>query len=51
MRAGFATSAARAGVRELAIARQTRHTSLTVLRRYVREGQLFEDNLTTEIGL
>ncbi|TXN76621.1 tyrosine-type recombinase/integrase, partial [Methylobacterium sp. WL18] len=51
MRAGFATSAARAGIGELAIARQTRHTSLTVLRRYVREGQLFEQNLTAEIGL
>lgn len=51
LRAGFATSAARAGIGEFAIARQTRHASLTVLRRYVREGQLFEDNLAAEIGL
>ena len=51
MRAGFATSAARAGVGEIAIARQTRHASLSVLRRYVREGRLFDEALTEEIGL
>lgn len=51
MRAGFATSAARAGVGEIAIARQTRHASLSVLRRYIREGRLFDEALTEEIGL
>lgn len=51
MRAGFATSAARAGVGEFAIARQTRHADLAVLRRYVREGRLFDEALTEEIGL
>lgn len=51
MRAGFATSAARAGVGEIRIAGQTRHASLAVLRRYVREGRLFEQNLAAEIGL
>ncbi len=51
MRAGFATSAAHAGVGEIRIAHQTRHASLSTLRRYVREGALFADNLTVEIGL
>ncbi|RKV10587.1 integrase, partial [Helicobacter pylori] len=51
LRAGFATSAARAGVGELAIARQTRHASLTVLRRYVRDGELFSENLAIKVGL
>lgn len=51
MRAGFATSAARAGIGEIRIAEQTRHASLAVLRRYVREGRLFELNLAAEIGL
>ncbi|MFJ7441569.1 hypothetical protein ACIQW5_28625 [Methylorubrum thiocyanatum] len=51
MRAGFATSAARAGLGEFKIAAQTRHASLAVLRRYVREGRLFEENLAAEIGL
>jgi site-specific recombinase XerD len=51
MRAGFATSAAHAGIGEIRIAEQTRHASLAVLRRDVREGQLFEQNLAAEIGL
>ena len=51
LRAGFATSAATAGASELAIARQTRHRSLTVLRTYIREGDLFKLNAATQIGL
>lgn len=51
LRSGFATSAARAGMGEFKIAAQTRHASLAVLRRYVREGRLFEENLSEEIGL
>lgn len=51
MRAGFATSAAGAGIAETRIMRQTRHTSTATLRRYVREGALFSDNLAAEIGL
>ena len=51
LRSGFATSAARAGMGEFRIAQQTRHASLAVLRRYVREGRLFEENLSEEIGL
>ncbi len=51
LRAGFATSAATAGASELAIARQTRHRSLAVLRTYIREGDLFKLNAATQIGL
>jgi hypothetical protein len=31
--------------------RQTRHRSATVVRRYIREGELFARNLSAEIGL
>lgn len=51
LRAGFATSAAQAGMGEIRIARQTRHASLGSLRRYVRDGALFSENVTAEIGL
>ena len=44
LRAGFATSAAAAGVEEREIARQTGHQSMAVLRRYIREGELFRRN-------
>jgi len=42
LRAGFATSAAQAGIGEIRIVAQTRHASLAVLRRYVREGRLWQ---------
>lgn len=51
MRAGFATSAAMSGIEERVIMRQTRHRSTTVLRRYIRDGELFHRNLSAEIGL
>jgi site-specific recombinase XerD len=51
LRAGFATSAAAAGVTETTIARQTRHRSLSVLRNYIREGNLFSLNAATRVGL
>lgn len=44
LRAGFATSAARAGKSTHAIRRQTRHASLAMLERYIREGEVFVDN-------
>lgn len=44
LRAGFATSAAAAGLPEREIMRQTRHRSLAVFRDYVRKGSLFLDN-------
>ncbi len=51
LRAGFATSAARAGKSEAAIMRQTRHKSVTVARRYIRQGTRWEDHAGAGIGL
>ena len=44
LRAGFATSAAAAGLPEREIMRQTRHRSIAVFRDYVRKGSLFLEN-------
>ncbi len=44
LRAGFATSAAKAGRSERAIQRQTGHRSVTMLRRYIRDGSLWTEN-------
>lgn len=49
LRAGFATSAAKAGADPLAIARQTGHRSLAMVGRYVRVGTLFEANAASKI--
>jgi integrase len=49
LRAGFATSAARAKVSLDAIARTTRHKSLSVLMGYVRPAQAFDDVALTSI--
>ncbi|MGH7727368.1 MAG: site-specific integrase [Vulcanimicrobiaceae bacterium] len=51
LRSGFATAAARAGATEEAIARQTGHRSLAVLRTYIRRGNLFEDHAASRLGL
>jgi site-specific recombinase XerD len=51
LRAGLATSAAVAGVEERAIMRQTRHKSVTVARRYIRDGSLFRGNAAGRVGL
>lgn len=51
LRAGLVTSAAMAGASELAIARQTGHRSMAVLRRYVREADLFRANAAAAVGL
>ncbi len=51
LRAGFATQAAKAGAHERAIMRHTRHKSERVLREYIREGQLFDENPTGDLGL
>ena len=51
LRAGLATSAAAAGVEERVIAQQTGHRSMTVLRRYIREGELFRQNAAAAVGL
>ena len=44
LRAGFATSAAQAGVQAWRIKAQTRHASDAMLARYIRAGKLFTDN-------
>lgn len=44
LRAGLATAAAKAGKSERAIMRQTGHKSATMLRRYIRDAELFSDN-------
>jgi integrase len=52
LRAGLATSAAAAGVSERAIMNQTGHRSLTMVRRYIRDGELFrDDNAARGAGL
>lgn len=51
MRAGFATSAAQAGIEEQVIMRQTRHRSIATVRRYIQDGKLFDRNLAKEVGL
>jgi hypothetical protein len=52
LRAGLATAAAAsAGVQERVIAQTTGHKSMTVLRRYIREGSLFNENAASAVGL
>lgn len=51
LRAGLATSAAMGGASERAIMAQTGHRSLTVLRRYIRDGSLFRENAVASVGL
>jgi len=51
LRAGFATTAARAGASERSIMEQTGHKSLVVMRRYIRDGNLFRENAATYVGL
>jgi integrase len=51
LRAGLATQAARSGAAEAAIMRQTRHTSVQMVRRYIRDGDLWRDNAAATTGL
>jgi site-specific recombinase XerD len=51
LRAGLATAAAEAGVSERVIMAQTRHRSLPMVRRYIREGSLFRENAAARVGL
>jgi site-specific recombinase XerD len=51
LRAGLATAAAAAGKSERAIMQQTGHRSLTTVRRYIRDGNLFRDNAAEGLGL
>jgi site-specific recombinase XerD len=51
LRSGLATSAAMAGASERSIMAQTGHRSLTMVRRYIRDGSLFRENAVSVIGL
>lgn len=51
LRAGLATSAAMAGASERAIMNQTGHRSVTMVRRYIRDGSLFRENAAATVGL
>ena len=51
LRAGLATSAAMNGVSERSIMAQTGHKSVNMVRRYIREGSLFNDNAAAGVGL
>jgi integrase len=51
LRAGFATQAAAAGVPLDRIMRQTRHSSVAVALRYLREGDLWRNNPSAALGL
>jgi len=51
LRAGFATAAALAGVHERDIMRQTGHRSTAMVRRYIRDGNLFRANAAGALGL
>jgi len=51
LRAGFVTSAARAGAPERQIMRTTGHKSIEMLLRYVRAANVFADNAALALGL
>jgi integrase len=51
LRAGLATAAAAAGKGERAIMNQTGHRSVTTVRRYIRDGNLFRENAADGLGL
>jgi site-specific recombinase XerD len=49
--AGHATSAAIAGASERSIMNQTGHRSVQMVRRYIRDGNLFRENSARKLGL
>jgi site-specific recombinase XerD len=51
LRAAFATAAASVGAAAFDTMRQTGHRSLTMLRRYIRDGGLFRANAAARMGL
>jgi integrase len=51
LRAGHATAAAVAGASERSIMAQTGHRSLEMVRRYIRDGNLFRENSGGKLGL
>jgi integrase len=51
LRAGHATTAAIAGASERSIMHQTGHKSVQMVRRYIRDGNLFRENSAGKLGL
>jgi len=51
LRAGHATSAAIAGASERSIMKQTGHRSVQMVRRYIRDANLFRENSAGKLGL
>lgn len=51
LRAGHATQAARNGVSESRIMRQTGHKSAAMVRRYIRKGRIFSDSAAAGLGI
>lgn len=51
LRSGLATTAAMAGKDERSIMKQTRHTSVNMVRKYIRMGAIFIENAADDIGL
>jgi integrase len=51
LRAGHATAAAVAGASERSIMAQTGHRSVQMVRRYIRDGNLFRENSAGKLGL
>jgi site-specific recombinase XerD len=51
LRSGFATSAAESGVEERNIMAMTGHKSSEMLRRYIKEANLFKNNALNKIKL
>jgi integrase len=51
LRAGLVTQAAMSGASERSIQDPSGHTSLTVMRHYIRDGSLFRENAAAKVGL
>jgi site-specific recombinase XerD len=51
LRAGLATAAAIGGASERSIMAQTGHRSVAMVRRYIRDGNLFRENAAAKVGL
>lgn len=51
LRAGLITSAAEAGVSDRDIMRHSRHQSADMMRRYIRDAQIFDRNAAAAVGL
>jgi site-specific recombinase XerD len=51
LRSGLATTAARNGATERSIMKQTGHRSVAMVRRYIRDAELFTHNAGAKLGL